>query len=419
MLDRLHGFMLAEGSGSRARWALANFGWVSFASALALSLLGVYAIDIATRPDRAGGVGSLSPTAHRQLVFVGVGVLAASIACIPHYRWFGILRWPLIAVTLGFLVFLLIPFIPESIVRPRNGTRGWIDFGLMDFQPAELAKVVFVITLAWHMRYRRSHRRFLGLLGPGLIAFVPIALIILQPDFGTAMMIVPALGAIVVAAGAKLRHIAVIAIVAALAAPATYPFLKPYQQERVVGLIRQIQGSQEGADDINYQSYTAQKVMGAGLSTGNADGHTRALIRYNSLPEAHNDMVYSVLVTRFGFWGGVGILGLYLAWLLGTLGVAAVCVDPFGRLLCVGLASLIAAQTIVNVGMNVGLVPIVGITLPFLSYGGSSIVAVWLTTGLVLGVGLRRTSQSYRPSFEYAEGDAQPVLSNVRTRPSP
>ena len=416
MLDRVHGFMLAEGSGSRAKWALLNFGWLSFAAALALSLLGVYAIDLATRVEDAAG---LSSTAHRQLIFVGVGILAAGAACVPHYRLIGILRWPLALFTLGLLIFLLLPFIPSSIVTPRNGTRGWIDLGPMDFQPSEVAKVVFVIMLAWHMRYRRSHRRFLGLIGPGLIAFVPIGLIMLQPDFGTAMMIVPALGAIVIAAGAKLRHIAVIALVAAMAAPASYPFLKPYQKERVVGLIRQIQGSQEGADDINYQSYTAQKVMGAGLATGNADDHARALIRYNRLPEAHNDMVYSVLVTRFGFWGGVGILGIYLAWLLGALGVAAMCADPFGRLLAVGLAALIAAQTIVNVGMNVGLVPIVGITLPFLSYGGSSIVAVWLTTGLVLGVGLRRSSQSYRPSFEYAEGDAQPVLSNVRTRPSP
>jgi rod shape determining protein RodA len=230
---------------------------------------------------------------------------------------------------------------------------------------------------------------------------------------------VPALAAVVIAAGAKLRHIALIALVAVLAAPASYPFLKDYQKERVVGLIRQIQGSREGADDINYQSLTAQKVMGAGLATGNPDEHTRALIRYNRLPEAHNDMVYSVLVTRFGFWGGVGVLGVYLAWLLGALGVAATCTDPFGRLLCVGLAALIAGQTIVNVGMNVGLVPIVGVTLPFLSSGGSSMMAVWLTTALVLNVGLRRSSQSYRPSFEYAQGDAQPVLSNVRTRPSP
>ncbi|MFI4917200.1 MAG: FtsW/RodA/SpoVE family cell cycle protein [Phycisphaerales bacterium JB060] len=416
MLDRVQGFMLAEGSGSRARWAIANFGWLSFASALALSLLGVYAIDLATRAEAGTG---LSSTAHRQLIFVGAGVLAAGLACVPHYRLIGIMRWPLAVATLGLLVFLLIPVVPASIVTPRNGTRGWIDFGPLDFQPSEVAKVVFVIMLAWHMRYRRSHRRFLGLFGPAMIAFVPIVLIMLQPDFGTAMMIVPALGAVIIAAGARLRHIAIIALVAAMAAPASYPFLKGYQKERVVGLIRQIQGSQEGADGINYQSLTAQRVMGAGQTIGNPDEHARALIRYNRLPEAHNDMVYSVLVTRFGFWGGVGVLGVYLAWLLGALGVAAMCADPFGRLLCVGLAAIIAAQTVVNIGMNVGLLPIVGVTLPFLSYGGSSVVSVWLMTGLVLGVGLRRSSQSYRPSFEYAEGDAQPVLSNVRTRPSP
>lgn len=416
MLERLSGFMLAEGAGSKARWSLANFGWLCFAAALALSLLGVYAIDLATRPEAGAG---LSGTAHRQLVFVGAGVLAAALVCVPHYRLIAMARWPLAVGTLGLLVFLLLPFVPASIVTPRNGTRGWINLGPIDFQPSEVAKVVFVIMLAWHMRFRTSHRRFLGLLGPAMVAFVPIALIMLQPDFGTAMMIVPALGAIIIAAGAKLRHLAVIALVAALAVPASYPFLKPYQKQRVIGLVHQIRGSREGADDINYQSFTAQKVMGSGLTAGNSDPHTRALIRYNRLPEAHNDMVYSVLVTRFGFWGGVGVLGLYLAWLLGALGVAATCADPFGRLMAVGLAALIAAQTLVNVGMNVGLLPIVGITLPFLSYGGSSMVAVWLTTGLVLGVGLRRRSQSFRPSFEYARGDATPVLRNVRTRPSP
>lgn len=416
MLDRLSGLMLAEGAGAKARWSLANFGWLCFAAALALSLLGVYAIDLATRPD--GGVG-LSGTAHRQLLFVGAGVLAAVVVCVPHYRIIAMLRWPMALVTLCLLVFLLLPFVPASIVTPRNGTRGWIDLGPVDFQPAEVAKVVFVVMLAWHMRYRKSHRRFLGLVGPALFAFVPISLIMLQPDFGTAMMIVPALVAIIVAAGAKLRHLAIIALVAAMAAPASYPFLKPYQKQRLIGLVHQIQGSREGADDINFQSFTAQRVIGSGLALGNSDPHARALIRYNRLPEAHNDMVYSVLVTRFGFWGGVGILGLYLAWLLGALGVAATCSDPFGRLLAVGLAALIAAQTLVNIGMNVGLLPIVGITLPFLSYGGSSMVAVWLTTGMVLGVGLRRSSQSFRPSFEYAQGDATPVLSNVRTRPSP
>ena len=417
MLDRLSGIMLAEGAGSRARWALINFGWLSFVAALTLSLLGVYAIDLATRPEPGPG---LSATANRQVLFVGAGVFAAGLVCLPHYRWFGILRWPAIVLTLALLVFLLVPFVPESIVRPRNGTRGWIDLGPMDFQPAELAKIVFVIALAWHMRYRRSHRRFVGLLGPGLIAFVPVSLIMLQPDFGSAMMMAPALAAVVIAAGAKLRHLAFIALVGALAAPASYPFLKDYQKERVVGLLHQIQGSREyGADDINYQSLTAQRIMGAGLGGGNADAHTRALVRYNRLPEAHNDMVFSVIVARFGFWGGVGVLGVYLAWLLGALGVAAVCPDPFGRLLCVGLAALIAGQTVVNIGMNVGLLPIVGVTLPFLSSGGSSIVAVWVMTALVLNVGLRRSSQPYRPSFEYADDDATPVLSNVRTRPSP
>ncbi|MEO1008232.1 MAG: FtsW/RodA/SpoVE family cell cycle protein [Planctomycetota bacterium] len=412
----LEGLMLAEGGGAKARWAIANFAWLSVAAGLALSLLGIYAIDLS---QRDAGEPGLATEAVRQAIFFGVGLVAAAAVCVPHYRWIGALRWPLAVLMLGLLVFLLIPAVPAWLVTPRNGTRGWIDLGPMDFQPSEVTKIAFVLVLAWYLRYRTSHRRFLGLVVPGLMAFVPIALITVQPDLGTASLFVPALFAIVLAAGAKLRHLLVIVVVALLAAPASYPILKPHQKERVVGLIRQIQDSKEGADDINYQSFTAQKLVGAGRLGGNADAHARALVRYNRLPEAHNDMVFSVLATRFGMWGAVGVLGLYLAWLLGALGVAATCSEPFGRLMVVGLAAFIAAQLVINVGMNIGLVPIIGITLPFLSYGGSSMATVWLMTGLVLSVGLRRSQQPYRPSFEYADRDAPPVLDHVRTRPSP
>lgn len=414
--ERLAGLMLAEGGGTRARWALANFAWLSVAAALALSLLGVYAIDLAQRDS---GAGELAGIAQRQAIFVGAGVVAAAIACLPHYRIIGMLRWPLACVVMAMLVFLLVPAVPSWLVTPRNGTRGWIDLGPVDVQPSELAKIAFVLLLSWYLRYRTSHRRFLGLVVPGLFAFVPMALILLQPDLGTATLFVPSLFAIVLAAGARLRHLLVIVVIAMLAAPASYPILKPHQKERVVGLIRQIQGSREGADGINYQSFTAQKLIGSGLTAGNADPHARALIRYNRLPEAHNDMVFSVLAARFGLLGALGVLGLYLLWLAGALATAAWCAEPFGRLVVVGLAAFIAAQLVINVGMNVGLLPIIGITLPFISYGGSSMVTVWLMTALVLSVGLRRSQQPQRPSFEYGQGDAPPYLNTVRTRPSP
>src|SRR5690606_25301913 len=121
------------------------------------------------------------------------------------------------------------------------------------------------------------------------------------------------------------------------------------------------------------------------------------------LPERHNDMVLAVLMTRFGLLGGIVVLALYLLWLAGAALVAVTCREPLGRLLVIGLAGFIAAQVVVNVGMNIGLAPIVGITLPFVSYGGSSLVTVWLMTGLIFNVAMRRPLPPYRPSFEYDE----------------
>ncbi|MFG0284373.1 MAG: FtsW/RodA/SpoVE family cell cycle protein [Phycisphaerales bacterium JB039] len=381
---------------------LANMAWVSVAAALALSLLGVYGIDMAMEADIGRGL-ALGPVAARQLVYLGVGLIAAAMIALPHYRLVAQFGWPAAVVVLGLLVFLLIPFVPAWLVTPRNGTRGWIDLQVFDFQPSEVAKIAYVLVIAQYLRFRTSHRRFLGLVIPAAITFVPVALITLQPDLGTASLFFPTLMAMLVAAGARLRHMAIIVLVAALAAPASYPILKDHQKERVIGLVRQIRGDKEGADGINYQSFTAQRLVGSGQIAGSSDPHARALVRYNYLPEGHNDMVFAVLTTRFGLVGALAILGLYLVWLAGAALVAATCLEPIGRLIAVGLAAFVASQVVVNVGMNIGLLPIIGITLPFVSYGGSSLVTVWLMTGLIFNIAMRRPLPPYRASFEYDE----------------
>jgi len=109
------------------------------------------------------------------------------------------------------------------------------------------------------------------------------------------------------------------------------------------------------------------------------------------------------VIARFGFLGGLAVLGLYMMWITGALWTAAVCKDPFGRLVCVGLAAFIGTQVIVNVGMNIGLLPIIGITLPFLSHGGSSMITVWIMTGLIVSIAMRKPVPPFRPSFEYGD----------------
>jgi rod shape determining protein RodA len=398
---------VTDGAG-RWRIALVHAGWLCLLAAAGLSLLGVYAIDLGMRTELEtypDGVRLASSTLAReatsQLVFLAIGVLAAAIVALPHYRLIGYIAWPVMVITTGLLIFLLIPFVPDTIVRPINGARGWINLRFFNLQPAELAKIAFVLVAARYLRFRSTHRRLLGLIPVAAIAFVPMGLITLQPDLGGALLFGPSLFAMLIAAGAKLRHLALVVIIAMLAVPAAFPFMMPHQQARIKALISTAQGSREGAHDINYQAFTAQTLAGAGQLIGHTDIHTRALVRFNRLPERHNDMIYSVITLRFGVVGAMAVLLLQMMWIAGALITAAVCKDPFGRLVVVGLAGFIAAQVIVNIGMNIGLVPVIGVTLPFVSYGGSSMLTVWIMTGLIFSIAMRRPVPPFRPSFEY------------------
>ena len=388
-----------------ASLSILNPGWLCVIAALGLSLIGIYTIDLAsgTRLD-AGGAG-LSAVAWKQVVFLVIGLLAATVVALPHYKWLSWISLPAFVVCIGLLVFLMIPFVPASIVSPRNGARAWIDMGPLDLQPSELTKIAYVLVIAHYMRYRSSHRNLTGLIVPGLITAVPVGLITLQPDLGTSSLFVPSLFAMLVAAGAKLRHLTLIVLAAALTAPAVYPVLKPHQRTRIVALVRQYQGDTASARDINFQSYTAQNLIGAGGADGLPRAKAEALLTYSGLPERHNDTIFAVVVNRFGFLGGLALLVATGAWVAGALAASGMCRTPQGRLICVGFAAFVATQMVVNVGMNIGLVPIIGITLPFVSYGGSSLLTVWIMTGLIMNVALHRDTKPYRRSFEYAGGD--------------
>jgi cell division protein FtsW (lipid II flippase) len=393
-----------------------NGAWLCVLAALGLSLVGLYAIDLGVGGSGGGGssdapVGgfSLSGIVLRQAIFLGVGLLAAAMVATPHYRYIRLFAWPLMVIVLGLLVFLLVPFVPASIVTPRNGARAWINFGPVDLQPAELMKIAYVLVIADYLRFRQNHRTLAGLIPPALITCIPVGLIMLQPDLGTALLFAPALFAMLVAAGARLKHLSLAVLIAVMAAPAAYPLLRPHQQARIVGLIKSINDPEHGADAINYQGETAQRLAGAGGLRGQSEPKSRALVRFNRLPERHNDMILAVILNRFGLVGGLGVLLLYILWFTGAYLTAATSRDAFGRLIVVGFASIMAAQTAINLGMTLGVLPIIGLTLPFVSYGGSSVLTVWVMTGLTLGVALRRQQRFARPAFEFDETPYDPA----------
>ncbi|MCA9311269.1 MAG: rod shape-determining protein RodA, partial [Phycisphaerales bacterium] len=383
--------------------------WIVLFASLALTLVGVYAINLTSGVEGGG----ISGYALKQIVLMTVALVAGACVAFPHYRWINYFAWPAAWVCVGLLIFLLIPFVPDVIVTPRNGARRWINLLVTDLQPSEVTKVVFVLVTARYLQYRSNYRTYRGLILPAAIAFVPMALILVEPDLGTALIFMPVLVAMLIAAGAKIHHLVLIGTAGALFAGAVvglslvfaqqdqYPLLRPHQVERIEAVIDQFQGDERHQSDRGFQGKQAITLFGSGGVAGHGEGRARALIAFSALPERHNDMIFAVLGNRFGFTGAVVVVGLYCVWIGGAFVVSVRCRDPFGRLIVVGLATIVGTQMVINMGMTMGLLPITGMTLPFVSYGGSSLVVGYMMVGLVMSVAMRRPPRLWRDSFEW------------------
>ncbi|MBT4523447.1 MAG: FtsW/RodA/SpoVE family cell cycle protein [Phycisphaerae bacterium] len=364
-------------------------GWLVVFAAVVLTVLGVEAIST-TQPN----------TAIRQMLLGVVGFVSAfGIAFVPAKR----LRqasWWLYVGGLLLLLFLLIPGVPDFIVHPRNGARRWINVGVTDFQPSELLKIAFVLAMASHLRFKEHYKSFSGLVIALCVAIPPMVLILVEPDLGTAMLFIPALIAMLVAAGAKYRHLCAIGLLAMVAAYLMSSLLQPHQLDRIDALIAQIQGDDRFEHTIGYQGACAMTLIGAGQIEGVGKVEAAQLLKANHLPEEHNDMVFAVITLRWGLLGAIVTWFLYL--LLGLGGICATlgCKDPFPRLVAVGLTTMLLSQMVINTAMTIGLAPITGLTLPFISAGGSSLVVAWLMAGILFGIAMRRDPLMTREGFK-------------------
>ncbi|MEX0744399.1 MAG: FtsW/RodA/SpoVE family cell cycle protein [Phycisphaeraceae bacterium] len=373
-------------------------GWYGFIAAVGLTVIGIMAIDT-VQPHYAVS------QAQRWLPIA----LVAMVACLlPRPRMIGENAYLVAGVTVILMLLLIVPGLPRSIVPVINGARRWIDFQFILFQPSELAKIAFVLALAWYLRYRSNYRTFRGLLVPFLITMLPVALLLKQPDLGTAMVFVPTLCVMMVAAGAKLRHLSsLIAIgvvvagvnvaIVAYDAPPWMRLLKPHQEARIAAML----WPERHRDRAGYQQQVAINIVSSGGVAGVGGPRSSTLLRFNHLPENHNDMVFAVIINRWGLIGGVAVMGLYIVLVSSFFLVAARSKDPFARLVCVGFGGLIFVQATINIAVTVGLAPITGITLPFISYGGSSLVMAFVMVGLMLNFACRRPMMMARPSFEF------------------
>jgi len=374
-----------------AAWA-ARLPWSIVLLAVPLVVAGW--LGIARVEELAGGNGRFL---RQQLVWSALAAVAMLGMTIPNYRVFCRWSYPVFVFSLALLVVVF--FFP-----PVNSATRWIRFGPFGLQPSEFAKVAFVLALARYLMYRENYRRFRGLLLPVGLTLVPVLLILREPDLGTALVFLPVLFVMLFAAGARRLDLARLALVGLAAIPLLWTQMTAEQKSRVTALFDQAAPGQIAADGA-YQLRQAKQMVALGgvwgsLTAGPAVDDPAAY----HLPEARSDFIFCVLGERLGLPGLAAVLLLFglLAWR--GLAVAQATREPFGRLVAVGLVALVAVQVLINTGMTVGLLPITGLSLPLISYGGSGLLAQGLLLGLLLNIGLRPGYDVTKEPFRYAVG---------------
>lgn len=329
----------------------------------------------------------------RQLVAVALGLLLLGAALGAGYRRAERLAYPALVATLAALVAVLLPFIGHR----AGGARRWIDLGLLHFQPAEAAKLALVLYLAHSLAKKRDKVRMfsIGLLPHLLVAGLLMALCLAEKDLGTCVVMALVLFVMLFAAGAKVSY-----LLGALLA--SLPFLynavmgTPYRRIRFEAWLRPF----EHRRDAGYQMWESMVGIGSGGWFGQGLGQGRSKLFY--LPEAHTDFIAAVIAEEAGLVGLGLLILLYAVFVWRGLRAAYRASDPFGCYLALGLTTLVGVQALVNLGVVTVLLPTKGLTLPFVSYGGSSVMTLLAGTGLLLSVSasrggfLRPASQAVR-----------------------
>jgi rod shape determining protein RodA len=352
-----------------------NFDWALLALVLVITAMGLVNLFSSTH----AGAG-MSDEVHRQLLSLVVGAVAATVVACIDYRHFERLALPLYAVS-ALLLLATLAFAPVT-----RGSQSWLLEGRI--QPSEFAKVGLILALARHFHRNppRQTTRLYHLLWPAAILSVPVGLIVAQRDLGVALLTLLIGGSYLVFVHIPWRAWFGVAVIAAGALAALWTFaLAPYQQERILAVV------DPGRDPLasGYQVNQSRIAIGSGglLGTGYMEG-TQTQLRF--LPTQHTDFAFSVVAEEWGFLGSTVVLGLLGALLLWGLVVARSSKDEFGALLAVGVVACLFWPASLNVAMVLGLAPVIGVPLPFFSYGGSALVTTFILVGLLMNVSMRR-----------------------------
>ncbi len=364
--------------GAPERRAFAAFPWQVVLLVAAISAIGVWNLASASRATHT----ALWAT---QATFMGAGAVLFLLVVLVDYRHFQRLAWPAYAGVMLLLVAVL------AVGRVKMGARRWITYGPVNLQPSELAKIAVMLALAaWFSREldrdpRRSPYGLRGLLVPSFLTLLPAFLVLREPDLGTALIVVAIGATVILVAGVRWKAATLVLTVIVGASLALWPHLKPYQKKRIETFLNP-EGDVLGA---GYHATQSMIAVGSGQGFGKGWGQgTQTLLSF--LPEQHTDFIFSVWAEEHGFVGVMLLLALYLGLVASGITIAMNARDRFGRFLAAGATAMVFWQAFVNMGMVTGVLPVVGVTLPLMSYGGSSVMVVYLAMALLANVGTRR-----------------------------
>jgi len=366
---------------------LRHVDWGLLAIPVVISALGLLMVYSSTRARLAGQGLSETYYVQRQGVAVAVGVFAMAAVMLVDYRKLRDLFPLLYVAVLPLLVGVLV------VGATRKGTQAWFQVGPVQLQPSELAKVVLVVALAGYCHTHRGDLDASRLAVAIGLAGLPILLVLRQPDLGTAIVLMVCVGAVLVVAGARGRHLVVLVLMAVTltGGAAKAGIFEDYQLDRLTSFLDQSKVDTRTATGAEYNLAQSKTAIGAGGLTGaGLFGGTQTKLSY--VPEQHTDFIFTVVGEELGFAGGTMVLVLFALLVWRIWRAALLASDLFGTLMCVGLLAMFAFQVFENVGMTMGIMPITGIPLPFMSYGGSATIASFLAVGLVANVHMRRFS---------------------------
>lgn len=364
-----------------------NFDWITFGLVFSLSLIGIITIYSATRPP--GGVGVHPDFYYRQIIWLIISIVSLFAIVFFDYKWLYRYAYQLYGTGLFLLVAVLIAG------RSSMGAKRWLSLGFFSFQPSEFFRILFIIGLSAYLAtsdYYSTEK--MSAKSVVMFALLPLALLIKQPDLGTAILMVSLFIVLSISKGVSKKIITVVLIIGIVSVPflghIVWEGLKDYQKNRLVAFM----DPEVDPSGIGYHINQSKISIGSGgiLGKGYLKG-TQGPLRF--LPEKHTDFIFAVYAEENGFVGSIFLLGIYLFLFLRGLDTARRAKDEFGRLMAVGITAMFFVYFCVNIGMTLSLMPVVGVPLPFVSYGGTSLLSNFIAAGILINIRTRRFELFY------------------------